>query len=678
MGKRGKCEKDWDTLLPYLLFAYREVPQSSTGFSPFELLYGHTVRGPLDLLSEAWQGNAKGDKSVVSHVLAIRERLEATMKLAGSNLEDAQKRQSNWYDQKAREREFAPDDMVLILLPTSHNKLMAKWQGPYRVMKRMGKVTYLVDLHDRQKQKRIYHVNLLKKWETPVLDCLAAEEEATDEEEFPDWRACPKKGEPKLGEQLSNEQKNDLQSIMSEFADVLQETPGRTDLTQHSISTEGARPIRLPPYRVPHAHREAVKKELKEMDESGVIEPSHSEWSSPIVIVKKKDGNIRLCVDYRRLNSVTPVDPYPMPRTDELIDQIGQAKHITTLDLSKGYWQVPMKNEDRVKTAFSTPNGLFQFKVMPFGLSGAPATFQRMMDRVIRGMEDFAGVYLDDIVIFSGTWEEHLEHVKKMLLKLREHRLTAKPVKCQFGMKECSYLGHIVGSGQVKPDPRKLQAVKEFPIPITKKQVRGFLGLTGYYRKFIQDYASIAAPLTDLTKKSLPERVQWTAESRRAFEALKIALCKNPVLVNPDFSKQFILQTDASNRGVGAVLSQLDDNKTDRPVAYFSCKLLPREQKYSTVEQECLAIKLGVEAFKVYLIGKPFIIQTDHRSLKWLNRLKENNNRLTRWSLALQPFTFTVEHRAGSANGNADALSRCATDIEDMSVAEEEGWNVSG
>ena len=321
-----------------------------------------------------------------------------------------------------------------------------------------------------------------------------------------------------------------------------------------------------------------------------------------------------------------------------------------------------MEESDKHKTAFTTPYGLFQFCVMPFGLCGAPATFQRMMDKLIADAKDYSGTYIDDMVIFSKTWEEHIQHLRHVLLCLRNHNLTAKLKKCQFCMEECTYLGHTVGNGQVKPDPTKLQAVRKMPRPLTKKDVRAFLGLTGYYRRFIENYAEIAAPLSDLTKKKLPERVNWTGECEQAFEALKEVLCRSPVLRNPDFSKEFILQTDASSRGVGAVLSQRDEQGHDRPVAFFSRKLLPREQRYSTVEQECLAIKLGVEAFKVYLIGRHFVIQTDHRSLQWLDRLKENNSRLTRWSLALQPYSFTVVHRAGSANGNADALSRAATD----------------
>ena len=245
-----------------------------------------------------------------------------------------------------------------------------------------------------------------------------------------------------------------------------------------------------------------------------------------------------------------------------------------------------------------------------------------------------------------------------MLIRLREAGLTVKPKKCQFGMKECVYLGHVVGNGTLRPEQDKLKAVQDFPTPETKSQVRGFLGLTGYYRRFIPDYSSIAAPLTDLTKKYAPTEVVWSEACAIAFQRLKELQCSDPILRSPDFTKAFILQTDASDRGIGAVLSQEDPEGGEHPIAYFSKKLLPREERYSTVEKECLAIKLGIQAFRVYLMGRPFVVQTDHHSLVWLDRRKENNARLTRWSLALQPYQFTVQHRAGRANSNADALSR--------------------
>jgi len=244
-----------------------------------------------------------------------------------------------------------------------------------------------------------------------------------------------------------------------------------------------------------------VEKELQEMLAQGIIEPCTSEWAAPIVLVKKKNGSLRLCVDYRKLNSLSNIDAYPMPRIEELIDKLGKAKFISTLDLTRGYWQLPMASNSRDKTAFTTPFGLFRFNVMPFGLNGAPATFQRMMESLIRGMEEFTGGYMDDLVIFSNTWKEHLDHVWLVMERLKEANLTAKPSKCQFGMHECVYLGHIVGNGTVRPEKDKLEAVSTFPQPVTKKQVRAFMGLTGYYRKFIPNYATTAAPLTDLTRK---------------------------------------------------------------------------------------------------------------------------------------------------------------------------------
>ena len=237
-----------------------------------------------------------------------------------------------------------------------------------------------------------------------------------------------------------------------------------------------------------------------------------------------------------------------------------------------------------------------------------------------------------------------MAQIRSVLQRLREAGLTAKPSKCQFGMAQCVYLGHIVGNGMVQPERSKLQGVEAFSNPKTKKEVRCFLGLTGYYRKFIPDYASIAASLTDLTKKTSPNQVLWKERCEAAFKRLKDLLCSAPVLQSPDFERDFVLQTDASDVGVGAVYSQVDDTGADHPVAYFSRKLLPRDQKYSTIEKECLAIKLATQAFRVYLLGKPFVVQTHHRALEWLDRLEENNAKLSRWSIALQPFKFQVRH----------------------------------
>lgn len=275
-----------------------------------------------------------------------------------------------------------------------------------------------------------------------------------------------------------------------------------------------------------------------------------------------------------------------------------------------------------------------------------------------RTIEGFTAAYLDDLVIYSSTSEEHLQHLYQVFQRLQKVGLTAKPKKCQFVVQQCRYLGHIVGNGTVQPEQSKLATVQMLPIPETKTHVRAFFCLTGYYRRFIPNYSDVALPLTDLTKKTAPNRVHWDEKCNQTFSRLKELLCSSPILQSPDFS---ILQTDASDHGIDAVLSQQGEDGIEHPVSYYSWKLFPREQRYSIVEKELLAIKLATSTFKVYLLGRQFSIVTDHRSLEWLDGLKENNARLTRWSLALQPFDYLVKHLLEKQNGNADVLSRIAT-----------------
>ena len=536
----------------------------------------------------------------------------------------------------------------------------------------MGAVNYEIDLRERDTTK-IVHCNLLRRWHA------RAEEENTslvnvveESDDIISYR-WEQDEPPQFGDQLTLEDRRKLQQLLKQYPTVMARRPGRTTQAQHQIVTGDAQPVRQRPYRIPPAVKKEVCEELKQMLEDGLIEESSSDWSSPLVIVRKKDGSSRICVDYRRLNAVTRFDAYPMPRVDELLDQIGNAKYISMLDLAKGYWQVPMATEDRVKTAFSSPMGLYQYTVMPFGLSGAPATFQRMMDTILRGLEDFVGVYIDDVVIYSSTLTEHLQHLQSVLERLQQAGLTLKLKKCKFGAVECTYLGHQVGMDGVKPELSKIIAIQQIEQPHTKKDVRIFLGMMGYYRRFIRNYATLAEPLTKLTKKREPNVIEWSAQAEQAFQALKNALTSDTVMRSPDFTRTFVVQTDASGAGVGAVLSQAGD---ERPIAYFSKKLLDREQKYSAVEQECLAIVISIKAFEVYLIGRPFVLQTDHRALQWLHRLRDKNARLMRWSLILQPFTFTVQHRKGSENANADTLSRLP--VHDPCFAlKNEGGNVT-
>lgn len=369
-------------------------------------------------------------------------------------------------------------------------------------------------------------------------------------------------------------------------------------------------------------------------------------------------------MDYRKVNAKTTPDPFPLPRMEELIDNLAGAKFISTIDLTKGYWQVPVHPDSQEKTAFTLLFGKFHFTVMPFGLVGAPAVFQRMMNALFSDASGHVAAYMDDIVIYSDSWNDHLQHLEATLNTIEQAGLKMKMEKCQFGMTKCTYLGHEVGEGKVKPLAAKIEAIRVFKTPVSKKNVRAFLGLSGYYRRFIKNYAEMAVPLSDLTKKELPDKVRWTEKEQEAFDNLKTALSSEPVLVGPNFDKPFYLHTDASDTGIGAVLSQKNQNEgeevMDHPVAYYSKKLTNSEKNYATVEKECLAIVRAIDHFKVYLSGVRFTVVTDHACLRYLTSMKDSGGRLTRWALKLQPFSYSVLHRPGRTNGNADGMSRQA------------------
>ena len=640
--------KNWDQLLPHVLFAVREVPQASTGFSPFELLYGRRPRGLLDIARDAWESQPSPHRTVVEHVEQMRGRMAQIWPVVREHLGRAQQAQARVYNRGAKLRTFNPGDQVLVLVPTAECKFLAKWQGPYDVIDRVGEVNYRVRQPGRRKTIQVYHINLLKQWHPPTALRDPALLSLSAQLPLP---------EVPVGDQLSPSQSQDLKEVVLQHLDVFSERPGRTATVSHDIKTEPGVRVRLRPYRIPEARRAAIRAEVTSMLQMGIIEESHSAWSSPVVLVPKPDGSYRFCNDFRKLNEVSAFDAYPMPRIDELIERLGPARFITTLDLTKGYWQVPLTQRAREKTAFATPDGLYQYTVLPFGVHGAPATFQRMMDRVLRAHREYAAAYIDDIVIHSSTWDLHLHHLRAVLGALRAAGLTANPKKCHLGLEEASYLGYRVGRGSVKPQEEKVQTIQTWPRPRTKKQVKSFLGLVGYYQRFIPAFATLASPLHELTRRALPDRVEWTEEVDEAFLSLRRALCTEPLLITPDFNLPFVVHTDASEVGLGAVLSQVRSGE-EHPVTYISRKLLTSEKAYSTVEKEALAIKWTLEKLRYYLLGRTFTLVTDHAPLKWMATAKDTNARVTRWFLALQDYHFQVVHRPGRAHANADALSR--------------------
>ncbi|KAL2103054.1 hypothetical protein ACEWY4_002222 [Coilia grayii] len=650
---------DWDQWLPYLLFAYREVPQASTGYSPFELLFGRTVRGPLDVLREAWEGEQQSQPTnIVNYVLRMRDKLEQLTTLVHENMAKAQAQQKSWYDRSAHSRSFEPGQKVMLLLPSAESSLLAKWQGPFEVLRKMGPVTYQISMPGRRKPQQVFHINLLKLWvpreEVPGNQLWA--HTVLDEEELPeqDFPVALRESSLQL-DHLSSRQQRELRRCIPKS--VLRQEPGRTSLIQHGIRLTSPGPIRQTCYRVPAKLIPALREEVKSMLEAGVIKPSHSEWCSPVVLVPKKDGGLRFCVDFRKLNAIAAFDPYPMPRVDDLMERLGKAKFLSTLDMCKGYWQVPLTPEAQEMTAFRVPSGLYQFTVMPFGLHGAAATFQRLMDQVLRGAEDYAAAYIDDVVVHSSTWEEHMAHLRDVFDRIHQAGLVVNASKCHLAKPEVAYLGHVLGGGVVKPQLSKVDAIQSCPPPTTKRGVRSFLGLVGWYRRFIPDFSSRAAVLTDLTRKNAPNKVRWTESCEQAFRDLKDCMCQGPVLQSPNFDLPFVVQTDASGVGLGAVLLQ-GEGEDCKPIQYISRKLYPRETRYSTVEKECLAVKWALDTLRYYLIGKDFTLETDHRALQWLHKMKDANARVTRWYMSLQPYRFVVRYRAGKFNVVADYLSR--------------------
>ncbi|XP_041467568.1 uncharacterized protein LOC121417899 [Lytechinus variegatus] len=659
--------KDWDRYIPALLFAYREVPQASLSFSPFELLYGRTVRGPLSLIKTIWEEEDASEevKTTYEYVVDLRARMEETCKLAQEELKRASARYKKYYDTTARDRKFAVGDKVLILRPTSASKLLMQWQGPYEIKQKVGRCDVRIEVNGRLKT---YHVNLLKKYidRSGVSDLNQAASISVVEEEHDHDRPCI--GFPALiqtedlqhviiSDKLTDTQGAQARQVLAQFEAQLTDVPGRTNTMQCTVKLTSNDPVVSKPYPLPQSTREAVKSEITDMLRLGVIEKSESRFASPIVLVKKKDGTNRFCVDYRKLNAVTVFDPEPVPNADDLLSNLAKGCYFSKLDLSKGYWQIPMAAEDKEKTAFVTSEGLFHFTVLPFGMVNAPATFSRLMRRVLSGLDGVVN-YIDDILVYSETWEGHVRALVQVFTRLAEAGLTAKPSKCQIGFQSLDFLGHVVGEGTLRPDPAKLDQILHATPPTTKKEVRAFLGLAGYYRKFIPNFATIAAPLTDLTKKNGPNKVEWGPIEERAFQTLKSRLTSSPILHLPNQDEPYILATDASDVGIGAVLMQrVGEEKF--PIAYASRKLSDTERRYAVIERECLAIAWAVKKFNVYLYGTEFELEVDHRPLMYLAQAKLQNSRILRWALALQSYRYHVTAVRGIDNVGADFLSRC-------------------
>ena len=430
---------------------------------------------------------------------------------------------------------------------------------------------------------------------------------------------------------------------------------GHTDVVKMTIDTGDTKPIKLRPYRTPIKNREVIDKAVDEMLDADVIRRSNSPWSFPVVIVDKKDGTKRFCVDFRKLNQVTKKNSYPLPLIDDILALLGKAKFFTSLDLKSGYWQVLMDEKDKEKTAFACHRGLFEFNVMPFGLSNAPAVFQELMSIVLNGCNAFAIAYLDDILIFSETFEKHMFHLNTIFEKLCQYGLKLKLKKCSFLQTEVNYLGFVIDENGIKPDQKKVEAIRTLPVPTCVKEVRSFVGMCSYYRRFIPNFSQIAEPIIDLTRKYA--HFKWTDVHQTAFQFIKDSLTTVPLLVYPDSNKPYTLYTDASDTCIGACLTQICDGE-EKPLYYLSHKLSKSQCKWSTVEKEAYAIHFSLQKLDYYLHNAEFVIKTDHKPLKYLLESPMQNRKIQMWALGMAGYNCKVEYIEGKTNTCADLLSR--------------------
>ena len=620
---------------------------------------------PLFLLKEKWLDEDPEKISVLKYVATFKDRLFRAGQIAKRSLQESQNKMKVWYDRKAKSRCFKPGDRVLVLFPVVGNPLQAKYSGPYKVVKKISDTNYLVKTPGRRKETQVCHINMLKAYhekpkpdlvtlnnrlglESPThsKDCVgqvAEKEEDTESEVRLGNDQQPIKLQNSqilndLGTKLSHlplVQRKELAEVITQYREVFPDVPSKTNLIEHDVDVGDSVPIKQHPYRVSPMKKELLDKEVQYMLKNDIIEESQSNWSSPCILVPKHDGGFRFCTDFRKVNDKTKSDSFPIPRIADCIDQIGNAKFVSTFDMLKGYWQVPLTQRAREISAFVTPSGLYQYKVMPFGMKNAPATFQRMVNKLVRDIDGCEG-YIDDVVIFSDNWSDHIRQIERFFQIMREAKLTINLMKSEFGKATVKYLGHMVGQGQVRPLDAKIQTIVKYPIPTSRKELARFLGMAGYYRNFCLNFSDIAAPLTNLLSKKV--KFVWTDDCQMAFDKVKLLLQKSPVLKSPDYEKPFKLIIDSSDVGTGSVLVQEASDGLDHPVSYFSKKFLKYQKNYSVVEKETLGLVLALEHFDVYLGSTPFKIKvyTDHNPLTFLKTMKNKNQRLVRWSLALR------------------------------------------
>ena len=678
--------RQWHTHLACILWALREAPNETTGAPPWLIAFGRLPRGPLAILRDSWIGSEdlpfNLGKGITDYLKELRERFDSVEAFAAEHANMKQTQYTNRYNLRSHDKSFDVGEQVLILTPdTTSSKTFSRWKGPAIVTIKKSPYSYIVDLEGT---KVHVHANKLRKFNTRVQHVLCAvpsffcstaiiyEKDVDFDDVMVPEMSQPitqtdlpsQKIEPARLAHLAPEQRHELLNLLDKFGDCFSDVPGFCPLEEHAVPlTSNFVPKRLAPYKIPVQLRADVQRQLQELEQLGIIRQSKSPMASPVIcVLKGKDGKggVRLAIDYRYVNKFTVSDAYPTPDLADIVQEVGKASFISTFDATKGYYQTPVKEQDRWLTAFICEFGLFEFTRTPFGMRSSGATFMRAVQKVLQPLRQFTASYVDDMSVHSRAWLSHLEHLENFLLEIRRSGFTLNLAKCNFALPQVKFVGQIIGSGVRKPDPEKLAAVNNLSPPSDKKQVRQVIGLFSYFREYIPNFAQLAFPLTELTKKGVPDKIPWGHKEQVAFDKLKLLLCEaaDTPLSIIDVHRPYKLFVDASDYAVAGILAQQDDGGHDRPVAFASVKLNNSQRSWATIEKEAFAAIWALQKFRRWIFWCSVTIYSDHNPLTYLTQASPRSSKLMRWALALQDYNLQFHYKEGRNNAAADCLSR--------------------
>ena len=671
---QAKNPRDWHTKLNHIAWAYREVPNATTSLSPVQMVYGRHSRGPLAVIQETWSG-LKSNILTVAHdhkarvcLDSLQDELQLAASLAKEHAEIEQQRYLAIHNAYAKEKDFQVGDLVLALMPSSNNKIISTWQGPGTITNIVSKNTYKIVFQNAG--EKVLHADLLRKFYTRVnalgVICYSVDKDDAqlgDRELIPILsNASSVSFEEQLGRvdlsHLSSSEQIELRQLLRRFQKVFNDQPGLCKNALHQIDTyPDFVPKAQRTYRIPEALIPEVERQLNDLIQHGKIRPSQSPVAHPLLCVPKANGDVRLCTDMRYINRFTVSSEYHSPRQEDLLNRMSGSRFISILDFSQSFFQIPIREEDKYKTAFKFQSRSYEWNVTPFGLKSSGCIFQATMDSLLAPHHDYAESYVDDVNVHSDAWQSHVIHLSGVLSSILDSGMTLKLSKCQWAQPQVKFLGHLVGSSRLLPLLDKVEAIKGVPEPDSKKKLRGFLSMIGFYRHFIPAFSDIAISLTDLTKKDQKEKLRFNEVERQAFAKLKAILCQMAELHTPDPSKPFVLHCDASDRAIAGALSQQVDGHY-KPIAFMSMKLLDCQLSWPIIEKELYAVVQSVKKWEHLLYARKVILYSDHSPLQFVHSGGSSSAKLTRWSLYLMRYDIEARFIAGTSNSVSDFLSR--------------------